>query len=951
MQPQARIPHVPALDGVRGAAVLAVLFFHAGHFSGGFLGVDLFFTLSGFLITSLLLAEWRSTGSIALGRFWARRARRLLPAVLVVVAAVGLYAYFWAQAIDLGTIRNDGLATLAYVANWHAIASGRGYWDSFSAPSPFEHAWSLAIEEQFYVIWPLLVVGVFRWASRRVGPDGTRRDPAPILLLVTVLLAAASAIAMVLLHHRDGDPSRVYLGSDTRAASILIGAALALILGWKGAVSSRAGRVSLEVVAVASVGALVWAWSTIDGTRSNWLFEGGMTLCALAAAAIIASVVHPRQMVLARVLAFPPLRWCGLISYGLYLWHWPLFVLLSQSRTGMTGWPLAWLRIAVSVAVAVVSYIVVEQPIRRGALVGWRSKVAVPAGFAASAIVLVAATTGAVAAPSFDITAPTPTTAPATTTTIAPTASTVVGATTTTLAPAQQPMRVLMVGDSVGWTIAKGMEAVAATRAITVDNAALFGCGVAGGDGKVRLRDGAQTTETEECRNAQTMWAQRLADGAPSDAVLALGAWDVADRLRGGAWVHPCQASFDAQYTDEIAAALGVLGSTGARVHVLTYSPLRGEQLGLSNGEMDKRTSCLNSAIRAAVGVNARDGSMAIDVIDIGEWTCPDGQCRSKVDGVLLRPDGVHYDGDGGPLVGAWVIDQLERWRDQEVAATNSSSTSPVSTTPAPTTTLPVTTTIDAAAASTPLLANRAVSTSDRLRVVTVGDSLMFDAEPGVVAALQATGAVDVTTDAVLGFSLEQRPDWTTYDWRQRWAEDIRTHRPDVVVAMWGGWDEGVYERLGSAAYSALLSESIDTLQTDGARVVLIGTPPVPRDLDDVTDAAPFPVLQEFKALAASRPGTVTYVDLDPVFAADGFPTWYADGQRIRKLDLYHFCPAGAARIGEAVLATLSAYALPSPSLQWDTAAWTSDGRYDNPPGACTDRPEFPIPASEVARR
>ena len=146
MDTRARIPHVPALDGVRGAAVIAVLIFHAGHLDGGFLGVDLFFTLSGYLITSLLVAEWRGSGTIHLGRFWARRARRLLPAVLVVAAAVGIYAVRYATPQDLKTIRDDGLATLGYIANWHTIVVGRGYWDSFRAPSPFEHTWSLAVD-------------------------------------------------------------------------------------------------------------------------------------------------------------------------------------------------------------------------------------------------------------------------------------------------------------------------------------------------------------------------------------------------------------------------------------------------------------------------------------------------------------------------------------------------------------------------------------------------------------------------------------------------------------------------------------------------------------------------------------------------------------------------------------------------------------------------------------
>ena len=158
MERRGRMQHQPALDGLRGAAVAGVLLFHAGHLRGGYLGVDVFFVLSGFLITSLLLAEGARTGTVALGAFWARRARRLLPALLAVLAFVAVYSLVVASAAERTTIRGDGLATLGYFANWRAIFSGTDYWALFRSPSPLEHTWSLAIEEQFYLVWPLLLV-------------------------------------------------------------------------------------------------------------------------------------------------------------------------------------------------------------------------------------------------------------------------------------------------------------------------------------------------------------------------------------------------------------------------------------------------------------------------------------------------------------------------------------------------------------------------------------------------------------------------------------------------------------------------------------------------------------------------------------------------------------------------------------------------------------------------
>src|SRR6476619_6540265 len=157
-QPQWR--HQPALDGLRGLAVAGVLLFHGGHLRGGYLGVDAFFVLSGFLITTLLLVEARTNGRVALGAFWARRARRLLPALACVIAFVTVYAAVLAKPAELATIRSDALATITYVANWRAIASSHDYWALFRQPSPLEHTWSLAIEEQFYLLWPLLVAGI-----------------------------------------------------------------------------------------------------------------------------------------------------------------------------------------------------------------------------------------------------------------------------------------------------------------------------------------------------------------------------------------------------------------------------------------------------------------------------------------------------------------------------------------------------------------------------------------------------------------------------------------------------------------------------------------------------------------------------------------------------------------------------------------------------------------------
>jgi len=221
------LEHVPALDGVRGLAVLAVLAFHGGMSwaRGGFLGVDAFFVLSGFLITSLLLAEWAGTGRLALGRFWGRRARRLLPALLLVIVVVMLGARTLLPPEEVRLLRGDGLSALLYVANWRMILRGGDYFAQTAAPSPLEHTWSLGIEEQFYLVWPLLVAAAL--AMTLLGR--TRRSALSLVLAMCVLGVAASTTALAALY-QPADPGRAYYGTDSRGASLLVGAGLAVLV-------------------------------------------------------------------------------------------------------------------------------------------------------------------------------------------------------------------------------------------------------------------------------------------------------------------------------------------------------------------------------------------------------------------------------------------------------------------------------------------------------------------------------------------------------------------------------------------------------------------------------------------------------------------------------------------------------------------------------------------------
>ncbi|GAB4085654.1 acyltransferase [Myceligenerans cantabricum] len=393
--------HLPALDGLRGVAVLGVLAFHTGLLPGGFLGVDLFFTLSGFLITGLLLREVGTTGTVALRRFWARRLRRLLPACAVVLAVVTgavvtLESRGAASADLVRTTLVDGPWVQLNLANWHFLAEQAGYWDRFGQQRVFAHLWSIAVEEQFYLVWPLVVLAVARLSRRlprgrpRPARPGARPDlpglsilPGRLARAVAVTAAAVSlaSLALMVALLDPADPTRVYTGTDTRAFSLLLGAAVAAPPARAGLLRA-AGRWSGTAAALLVAGTAA-LWLLADGTASPWLFTGGLFAHSLASALLVALCAEAPRTAAARALAWRPLRWLGGISYSLYLWHWPVVVLLSPEATGLEGGPWAttvWTTTvwAVSLALAAASKYLVEDPVRfratwargrRGALV------------------------------------------------------------------------------------------------------------------------------------------------------------------------------------------------------------------------------------------------------------------------------------------------------------------------------------------------------------------------------------------------------------------------------------------------------------------------------------------------------------------------------------------------------------------------------------------------------
>ena len=356
------LTYMPALDGLRALAVTAVLLYHADlpWIPAGFLGVDVFFVISGYLITSLLLAESRRTGDIDFKRFWFRRARRLLPALFTMLAVVALFAVLFLPD-DVAKLRGDLVSSVFYVQNWWQVVSNQSYFAAAGRPPLLQHVWSLAVEEQFYLLWPVMFLGgmvIFkRYRSK--------------MLLAILGGVAASTLLMAILYDPGGDPSRVYYGTDTRAATLLIGAALAFVWSpWR--LQARTGlgaRWVLDAIGIAAIVALGWIMLNVSEFDSG-LYRGGFLAVAILTALVLAVSVHPVGGVLQWMLSRSWLRWIGVRSYAIYLWHWPVYMV---TRPGLdpiplTGYPNLFLRIAITVTLADLSYRFIESPVRDGAV-------------------------------------------------------------------------------------------------------------------------------------------------------------------------------------------------------------------------------------------------------------------------------------------------------------------------------------------------------------------------------------------------------------------------------------------------------------------------------------------------------------------------------------------------------------------------------------------------------
>jgi peptidoglycan/LPS O-acetylase OafA/YrhL len=633
-----RIGYRPALDGIRAIAVMMVIAYHFDYrwAPGGFLGVDVFFVLSGYLITSLLIHEHGRSGRIDLPQFWLRRARRLFPALIVMMVVVGLWISMTAGPFELAMRREDMIWTAFYGSNWHLILSRQDYFEALAGASPLRHTWSLAVEEQFYLAWPLVVAAAM-WLGRK------RPNALAVVCLAGIV---GSAVAMGWLYE-GANPSRAYYGTDARIHQLLIGSLLAVLMRRRPSLA-RFTRVAAPIALGAAVILVVAVLRLKDQDPAYYL--GVSVLLALTTALLVWSIeVNPGQPI-ARALSLRPVAWVGQISYGLYLWHWPVILMITTAPAWMPELPgattsLNITRLAVIFAVEIACYYLVEQPIRKGRMpVIGRSGPRLAAAAGIAAVIVVVGTLGWTTARAAGLTQrPIPGCAPFTI--------------CLRHQGADSSPVIALVGDSIAQSIDPAMEAIAeelgwtyviqANSSCRVDS--LLAAEVTAADVANLLKCQARTPELRK---------ELLQRWHPDVVVMA--SFMQQQHLRGAAGRYIERGSEEALRMSE--ASLGAVArevtSAGASFILMELPPQSSRNC--ANSWRFDDPGCTFEVAGHGDGHQARYDAMyerlasaipGVSALSVKGVLCPDGTCRPVIDGTVMRWDGVHFTAKGALLL------------------------------------------------------------------------------------------------------------------------------------------------------------------------------------------------------------------------------------------------------------------------------------------------------------
>ena len=649
MNDQQLMGYEPSLDGIRAFSVIAVMLYHANiaWLPGGFLGVEVFFVVSGFLITSLLIEERESTRRIDLKQFWIRRARRLLPALVVMLAATAVCVAFYATD-SAPDFRRDVLPSLGYFSNWWQIfAVDTPYFAASSLPV-LRHLWSLAVEEQWYLIWPLLFVFVFgaKWMRPKIS--------GALLLLCSGAIMFATALRFV-----QDDETRtnfLYLSTLTRSSGLLLGAAVAMLWRpWrKNSLPSWWKSSLADALAVASIAVIGVLMATVHVADAQ-LYQGGLAVTTIASAVIIAVVMRPNGLFVKKFFSQELFVEIGRRSYGLYLWHWPIFVVAHARDSGN--------RLAVALALTVIInefvYQYVEIPTRQGALGNWlhnrqqlsamhrRLPVLITAAVVASLGITGVKVVG-IEARDLSIDTSTANVIFSVPTTVA-SASSLPAASTTSTTIAKLPRKLVIVGDSQAHSLVvnkpSGIE-----KTFVITNGSIDGCGIYDRGVGVGGTNGNFRRNFANCVGFEKKWAKSATTARADVALVVIGAWEVLDLKINGFTFAFNTSPADTMFRTQMKRGIDALRSTGATVALLEVACMRpvdskgGPVPALPQRGDDTRTSHLNDLLRE-IAAPEDDGVFFIS--GPKEW-CSDPKISTSLS---YRWDGVHAYKPGAKLI------------------------------------------------------------------------------------------------------------------------------------------------------------------------------------------------------------------------------------------------------------------------------------------------------------